>query len=415
MHGTVDEKCMQVLPNLKSFIVYDNSFRHPALIPRITRFPSEFLGQLEELKFFSTGEWYPDLFPQFSPKMKRLAGVYLRGKDEDSSSCSPSSFKEQFPNLKSFKIANSNARIREVAPEYYSFPNLMSLDLSCSGIIDASVFGHVPTLNLSSCHSLTKIDGLGRGNVDVNLEGCSSLKDDFSMLSNVRRLNLSSTRVSDLSGLSEVPELILRNCVDLQDFSPLGKQTLLVLDQNNHLTTEDLHYLSNVRYLSISNCRSITDLKPLTNVSVLIAASCPSLLDVNLMGNFFSVDFSFNNRIRSIIVHGNIAFLISSSHHSIHVLGGKVEHVQKIGLGLHPFGMLSSHGYISPAYSPTSPAYSPTSPTYQPTSPHYAPHYTAVSPTYGAASPVYNPHDDNDDGGDVHSHFSGGSGPAFLL
>jgi hypothetical protein len=132
VHGTVDEKCMQVLPNLKSFIVYDNIFRRPVPICRITRFSSEFFGQLEELKFFSTGEWYPDLFPQFSPKMKRLAGVYLRGKDEDSSSCSPSSFKEQFPNLKSFKIANSNARIREVAPEYYSFPNLMSLDLSCS-------------------------------------------------------------------------------------------------------------------------------------------------------------------------------------------------------------------------------------------------------------------------------------------
>ena len=138
VHGTVDEKCMQVLPNLKSFIVYDNSFRHPALIPRITRFPSEFLGQLEELKFFSTGEWYPDLFPQFSPKMKRLAGVSLRGKDEDSSSSTASSshgnysFKEQFPNLKALKVTHSRVSIREVAPEYYSFPNLMSLDLSCS-------------------------------------------------------------------------------------------------------------------------------------------------------------------------------------------------------------------------------------------------------------------------------------------
>jgi hypothetical protein len=115
-----------------------------------------------------------------------------------------------------------------------------------------------------------------------------------------------------------------------------------------------------------------------------------------LVGNFFSVDLSYNTRINSITVFGNISYLISPSLQSIHILGN-VEHLQKNCLGLNP-----STGNMSPAYSPTSPTYSPTSPEYYP-----------IAPV--AYDPIFIPPIPNVDGDDAISHASGGSGPFYSV
>ena len=161
-----------------------------------------------------------------------------------------------------------------------SMKSLIELDLSlCSFITDINSAAHVPILNLSYCVGI----------------------QDFSMLGNVRNLNLTCTSIYDCSTLCNVPNLNLSGCRNIRDVSMLKNKSLdlskcynindccmlgyceqLKLDHTNITSVKGLE---TVQSLSLVYCMMLQDFSPVYNIPILNVSWCPYVVDVRPFNN----------------------------------------------------------------------------------------------------------------------------------
>ena len=123
------------------------------------------------------------------------------------------------------------------------------VDLSGTDVDDVSALGDVPLLNLSWCHGLSSVAGLGR-NRELDLSRCGRLKDVAS-LGGVRKLSLAWTPVSDVSALGRVHALDLGHCENITCFDALGGNYFLDLTGTN---IGEISHLGSVHTLVLMCC-----------------------------------------------------------------------------------------------------------------------------------------------------------------
>ena len=161
-----------------------------------------------------------------------------------------------------------------------SMKSLIELDLSlCSFITEISSASHVSILNLSYCVGI----------------------QDFSMLGNMRNLNLTCTSIYECSALCNVPNLNLSGCRNIKDVSMLKNKSLNLSNCYNinncsmlghceqlkldHTNITSVKGLETVQSLSLVYCMMLQDFSPVYNVPILDVSWCPYVVDVRPFRN----------------------------------------------------------------------------------------------------------------------------------
>lgn len=125
---------------------------------------------------------------------------------------------------------------------------LIELNLVSTNVTEVSVLNHIHTLNLSSCPVLD-VSAFGHPNSRVQYLNLSHTKvKDVSMLGNVPTLNLSHTLVEDVNGLGNVYDLNISE-TKVSDISAL--HSVHILDASG-TKVSDISGLHSVQILDIS-------------------------------------------------------------------------------------------------------------------------------------------------------------------
>lgn len=153
----------------------------------------------------------------------------------------------------------------------------LSFDISSPSI---SLFAGIYYVSITDCKSLTDVSPL-KGSKIINLHNCTSV-EDVSMLGSALELNISYTRVKDVSALGQVRKLIMNSCKRIKDFTPLRDVDALFLQYNDQL--RDISFIRNVHCLYLQHCINITDVSPLAGVYLLDLEGCTGVRDVSMLG-----------------------------------------------------------------------------------------------------------------------------------
>jgi hypothetical protein len=163
-------------------------------------------------------------------------------------------------NIKKNKKVNINDINQIVAKIESIFPYIqLKIDLSYSKIIDISRLGNVKELDLRECTNIT----------------------DFSILGKQKILRLGDTNISDISHLGNVKKLYLVKCKNISNFSILGKQEVLDI---SHTNISDISHLGNIKHLNLIGCNNITDFSILGKQEIL-ALFATNICDISNLGN----------------------------------------------------------------------------------------------------------------------------------
>jgi hypothetical protein len=147
--------------------------------------------------------------------------------------------------------------------------NVHTLDLSYTKVTDVSMLGNVHTLDLEGCE----------------VKGLASL-------GNVHTLNLIETQVTDVSMLGNVHSLDLALCQGVTDVSALGK--VHTLDLGGCLGVTDVSALGNVHTLNLIETQ-VTDVSALGNVHTLDLRSCQGVTDVSMLKHVQNLTLTKNS------------------------------------------------------------------------------------------------------------------------
>ena len=195
--------------------------------------------------------------------------------------------------------------LRDLRP-LESLTKLWRLNLEvCSRLRDLrplAGLANLRSLNLEHCHSLKNIEPLAhiRALECLSLGECRRINDVSALAGaeNLRELDLSGTRVKDLSpiaGLTKLDHLNLTSCPAPQDRKALAKvlkgNHLKVLGLPRMITDDDLKLVaatqSQLESLEIWGCELITDISPLAELKSLrrlVFEGCPKVRNISAIG-----------------------------------------------------------------------------------------------------------------------------------
>ena len=114
----------------------------------------------------------------------------------------------------------------------------------------------------------------------VNLSNTKTT--DITKLSNVYRIDISDTEVSDVSSLASSKIVTMNNCSNVSFVESLCNVDILSMQFSNAV---DIHKLTGVRDLDVSYSHFCHDVLTLKNVSRL-SIVCTDVRDVNMLGSF---------------------------------------------------------------------------------------------------------------------------------
>jgi hypothetical protein len=162
--------------------------------------------------------------------------------------------------LKKCLISGVNCKLTDVS--MFAHVNYLQLKL-LPYVDDISMLGRIPHLIMIGINKVTSLQGLGKGNSDILLYGCTGITD-FSPLKNVYKLHLNRlNQFTNAEQVSGVNHLTISHCNHFEDTSPLGQ----------------------VKSLHFSECKALKTLTGLKNISRLIIHHCKHVEDFSGMGN----------------------------------------------------------------------------------------------------------------------------------
>ena len=123
-------------------------------------------------------------------------------------------------------------------PNLSILKNVYSVNLSfCNELKDVSMLDNsIHTLDLRHCKNLVDVSMLGKINT-LKLADCHSIID-FSKLNNNKILDLSRTKITDVSNLKNVKMLNLSGCIHITDISELKNVSYLNINHCNNIKTD---------------------------------------------------------------------------------------------------------------------------------------------------------------------------------
>lgn len=173
-------------------------------------------------------------------------------------------------------VTNLNLRDNNIT-DVRALGNVTKLDLSDNqSLTDVRALANVSHLKLDRCTRLANISMLDRVHT-LSLMGCWQLDlAGIPYLANMHTLDLSFTRVNDVSALGGVHTLRLNNCRNIVDVSAL--RFVHDLDLSNCTGVTDASMLDQVTLLNLANCTGLipgTFIQHLGGVSRLDLSGCP--------------------------------------------------------------------------------------------------------------------------------------------
>jgi hypothetical protein len=218
------------------------------------------------------------------------------------------------PNIKKFTFGSSGYFPKDFLIK--SFPNAADIRLHAIQNVEKElILGDKIRIFHLSNSTIENIKGFrdGQRYLEIKIRSCLNLNPlIINQLKNVTRVNLEyCSWLYDITPLADVPYLRLSLCDNIKDYSCLGKQRYLALENQNSLKNSDLHYFSNVYSLTIKWCKLISDISMLKNNVILVlhlsASRNPTLFGVNNHHVEFESPDSF--KIEQVIVEGKIHHL----------------------------------------------------------------------------------------------------------
>lgn len=147
-----------------------------------------------------------------------------------------------------------------------------------------------------SCKRLHKQTNLLSKLVYINLFSKKKYKKFLKLKWKLARvfLEISNTRISDVSMLGNVHTLILSK-TKISDISMLGNVHTLDLSWTE---ISDISVLKNVHTLSIVNCQNITNIPKLDKLRVLDISYCKNISDVSMLSGLYKLNLTFCFKIK---------------------------------------------------------------------------------------------------------------------
>ncbi len=170
--------------------------------------------------------------------------------------------------LKDFSIFSRDKRQKMNSPLNNvpgEFSNVRRLVIeSCPLLEDVSPLHGIDDLSIRSCKAVKDISGLGNHH-RLEIWHCSYKLTGYEILIDIPHVSLWKCDISDLNVLRYVKTVLLKECDQIRDVSPIRRARRVALSYNNINVSE----LRDVNDLSLSNC-SISDLLELANPTLAI-------------------------------------------------------------------------------------------------------------------------------------------------
>jgi hypothetical protein len=100
----------------------------------------------------------------------------------------------------------------------------------------------------------------------------------------------------------------IATCSEIEDFSCLGSQHYLELEELNQLKTENISRFGNIPFLKVSKCGNIVKVDQLNRNKFLYFVECSRLQTVELQGDqYLNVSFESCPELRQLTITGKVA------------------------------------------------------------------------------------------------------------
>ena len=137
--------------------------------------------------------------------------------------------------------------------------NINTIDISMTKVLDLSPLINSYKVDLSCSIEFDTKTMKSLSNIKIiDLSNCSHV-NDISMLKDAEYIDISFTNVSDVSMLGLQKTLILSGCTNVHDVQNLGNVTHL--DLSGCINIEDVSSLGKVHTLTLKNCDKVKDVR----------------------------------------------------------------------------------------------------------------------------------------------------------
>jgi len=136
--------------------------------------------------------------------------------------------------------------------------------------------------------------------ISINLDTHIGFQNkDLELLNHLKYLNISHTKISDLTPLTDVHTLELNYCPNITDFSALKGTRSLYIRGCRQIVDKNLKSLNNLHLLDAQNCENITNdgLKYLTKIKVLYLGNCNPKITSEYLKSIKNADLVINKNI----------------------------------------------------------------------------------------------------------------------
>jgi hypothetical protein len=239
-----------------------------------------------------------------------------------------------FPKLKCLSMVDTfeNYNVTTVSPQLHSLTRIPAFSYSvkdlhrCLSLFDLCfpdpIMINPQAKSVEINFPTNEIMGVVDAPVLHQLKLQNYFSTSLSVFVNIEKLYLfDCPMVDDIHCLHRVRYLWIRNCVGIQDFSCLGSQTFLVIDNGENLLDEQMNNFGNIACLRLMNCHNIKKLL-LENHRHVWLSCCSSLQEIQFLGrDFLKVDILSCCFLRRCIISGRIYYLFVGKHCSAKLQG----------------------------------------------------------------------------------------------
>lgn len=115
---------------------------------------------------------------------------------------------------------------------------------------------------------------------------------NFHLFCNLFKLSIRECSNDNLQPLQLIPDLTVRQCPNIQDFSMLGRQKRLVIHTCDGL--KDVRSFRAIHHLELISCKNLEDVSPLYGIYDLTIQKCPNVKDISSLGGHHRLKLSYD-------------------------------------------------------------------------------------------------------------------------
>ncbi len=187
------------------------------------------------------------------------------------------------------------------------FSYLIKLTITSFTGDDITPLQHIPDLTLRKCHNIADFSSL-RSQKRLQIHACEGLIDVRSF-GRIHKLEIFSCAcLEDVTPLSGIYNLTLYKCHKVKDISGLGGHNRFTLIHHSWYPLFGYHSLLNIPHVTLVYC-DIKDVSVLRYAKSVYLSSCPNITDVSALGDVREVNIDSDKEIKGLELLGRVSNL----------------------------------------------------------------------------------------------------------